>query len=192
MKKRLPVVLITLILAFFIGVSIGVAALRHVRSTSSAPSASSVSSPSVSVLRGPSHLLPTIFGRRIFAQQLVATQARRVAQAGPGEIYVAPGVDGTLCLLVRDGTGAMSGCADPSVLNTGAIYLSLPQPDGSLRVIGLVRDGVTSASDGVESANVSTNVFVLQHASRSIKLKSAAGTQTLDLGPQEPSVVQGP
>jgi len=154
------------------------------------------SSPSVSLLDQPAtanDALPaSILSLSIASDFSSATDARLALTRGAERAYVIPGKDSTFCLAVLEPSSdlvAAGSCADQDLLKGGTIFLSFPQPDGTIDVLGLVADSYTRASSGAARADVVNNVFALSGLSgTSVTLVDKEGQETpVDLGPQEPT-----
>jgi hypothetical protein len=109
---------------------------------------------------------------------------------GSEEIFITPGTNGTLCLIewtASDQTSASS-CADRQLLNTGSIFLSSPNPDGTTSVVGVLADGYASVQTPNVAVDVHNNVFTLDEMQGTkLTLVSQNGQeQVQDLGPQQP------
>src|ERR1700704_4232053 len=73
--------------------------------------------------------------------------AARLADAiGSRAIYVVPGTNDTMCLVVVEHASGITAtdCADRTVLNSGGIVLTSPNPDQTENVVGVVSDNHAS------------------------------------------------
>jgi hypothetical protein len=175
---------------------VGLAILLAVAGFAVAALTTGSKSPSVSLLDQPAtadDALPTSIRSLPAASDFSsATDARLAVTRGAERAYVIPGKDSTFCLAVTDPSSeiaAAGSCADQDLLKGGTIFLSFPQPDGTIDVIGLVADSYTRASSGAASADVVNNVFALSGlGGTSVTLLDKEGQETpVDLGPQEPT-----
>jgi hypothetical protein len=126
-----------------------------------------------------------------FASHYADPAATRLAAThGSEDIFVTPGTGGTLCLIewdVADQTSASS-CADQQLLNTGSIFLSSPNPDGTTSVVGVLADGYTSVQAPNVAVNVRNNVFALDQmqGTKLTLVRQNGRKQAQNLGAQRP------
>jgi hypothetical protein len=120
------------------------------------------------------------------------TAARLSTADGAKRIFVAPGRNGTDCLIVIDAAerSAAVDCADANTLISGTIYISLPDSSTQTEdVIGIVSDGVPQVTgpEG-QATSVRDNVFTLDGMSgQTVTLTNDRGaTSAVDLGTQLP------
>jgi len=134
--------------------------------------------------------LPTaILGSPAAIRFAGATSARLAQTNGTRSVFVVRGRGATVCVVVADSAdqGYATDCASRRLLATGAIYLSMPHPDGTLDVVGVADDRVTSVQQAGAVAPTRNNVFVLNGVrGQVISLARSDGVRTVDLGPQSP------
>jgi hypothetical protein len=116
------------------------------------------------------------------------TAARHAFNSGGDDIYVAPGTNGTICLMVA-GQASFGSCASDAVLDTGVIYIVSPQADGTMNAYLVVPDGYSEATIGSMTVGVIRNVAAFRGAPSSslATLSGSAGTRNVDLGAQTPT-----
>jgi hypothetical protein len=129
----------------------------------------------------PGRVLELPFARH-FANSGAARLARRDAER---TVYVVPGRDSTLCLIVVEANAVGLNCAGRSVLRSGAVWQGTGQDDGSTDVVGVVGDGVAYArTEGGSRVVVNNNVFTIDAVrGRTITLGTHDGFEAeFDLG----------
>jgi hypothetical protein len=129
---------------------------------------------------------------RSSASDLADINASRLADTADSRaVYVVPGTAGRICLVVSnslDSSIAVT-CAARSLLVTGSVLLSWPQPDGTENIIGVVGDGHDSVEANGTTVKVTNNVFVLDHVKgQQIVFRGTNGQrQDFDIGVQHPT-----
>ena len=112
--------------------------------------------------------------------------ARRAFTSGDTSLFVAPGRDGTTCLIVVEAEFTAT-CA-PDITQGGDAVL-LTSPHGRvIDVYAVVVDGFTGASVGGKPTAIVHNALLLEGAplSRSLILFGPKGFRRIDMGPQIP------
>lgn len=118
--------------------------------------------------------------------------ARLAATSGTERVYVSLGkLPGSVCLIEYDETdgSVATDCAPASSLVRGAIYLSDPKPDGTVRVVGIVADQYSAVSGpaGSSGTKASNNVFIIDRLQgQHVVLDGPSGKSDFDLGQQFP------
>jgi hypothetical protein len=125
------------------------------------------------------------------AHQLAAGSARLAAVRAAEHVYVARGSNGTICLIIENivENTVAANCAPSTALENGTIYLSRPNSDGTIDVVGVVDDAHSYVADsGGARPALKNNVFAFDRLSgQHIRLGSVTGERDFDLGPQTPN-----
>ena len=109
--------------------------------------------------------------------------ARLSQTSAEAEVFVVPGQDGSLCLVVAWSDATATNCGDPAALDNAAIYLARPVPNGQMDVWGIVANSVLT----VGGMNATNNTFTFHGAeSRALPLVTTDGTRELVIGSLEP------
>jgi hypothetical protein len=139
-------------------------------------------SPATSADALPARVLQLPFARH-FADPAAARLALRDAER---TVYVVPGRDTSLCLVVVEANGGIGlNCAGRSVLRSGAVWQGTGNDDGSTDIVGVVGDGVAYVQpENGERVAVKDNVFTIDGATgRTIVFTTDEGVEAnFDLG----------
>lgn len=113
-------------------------------------------------------------------------KARLALRDGERSVYVVPGRDASLCLVVVEQNGAIGlNCAGRSVLRSGAVWQGTGNDDGSTDIVGIVGDGIAYAQgESGGRVAVKDNVFTIDGATgRTIVFTTNEGNEAeFDLG----------
>jgi hypothetical protein len=185
--RRLVIALVALASAAVAAVAAGIGLSR--------PSAPVLSDGSIAALERPGRSADALPARVLelpFARHFANPNAARlVSRDVERSVYVVPGRDATVCLVVveAEASGIALNCAARSLLRSGSVWQGTRTADGAVDIVGVVGDGVTYATaDGKTRLPVRGNVFAMSGVrNRTIILGTESGVEAaFDLGDLAP------
>jgi hypothetical protein len=184
-QRRLNMIVLACVLVVVAGAA---AAFVVTRASGSPP-------PSLSVFNNPADAFPVDIRSDTDLHQRLAQplDARLAKTDGSDRYYVLRGQDDTVCLekvtMSTDVGPVVSGtCGAASALANDSIFAIYPQPNGTLDVAGIAKDGFSKAAvSGRPAVAVSKNVFLI-HGARPfafLDLSGPAGSAHVHTGVED-------
>jgi hypothetical protein len=180
-----------------VATALTLASLAVPAALSSPAGSASRSEADIALLQRPavaSDQLPPAVAKLVDTAEVDTTTVRLGAKAGTRQIFVAQGTRGLCLIQVDDPTGPAFVTTCASTLIAGGVYLaSFDRAAGSMHVVDVVPDDVTSASVNGKVVPVSGNVLVTGSIpiGSTVELIGANGSQRIPIATGSPQPAAG-